>query len=36
MPRLSDIKLVKYDEEGWTARRGETLERIKESIQKTR
>ena len=36
MPRLSDIKLVKYDEAGWTAKRGETLERIKESIQKTR
>jgi iron(III) transport system substrate-binding protein len=36
MPRLSDIKLVKYDEEGWTARRAETMERIKETIQKTR
>lgn len=36
MPRLSDIKLVKYDEAGWTAKRGETLERIKETIQKTR
>ena len=36
MPRLSDIKLVKYDEAGWTAKRGETMERIKETIQKTR
>jgi len=36
MPPLSDIKLVKYDEEGWTARRGETMDRIKDVIQKTR
>lgn len=36
MPALSEIKLVKYDEEGWTAKRGETMDRIKETIQKTR
>lgn len=36
MPRLSEIKLVKYDEEGWTAKRGEAMDRIKETIQKTR
>jgi len=36
MPRLADIKLVKYDEAGWTAKRGETMGRIKETIQKTR
>ena len=36
MPRLSRLKLVKYDEEGWTAKRGETMDRIKETIQKTR
>lgn len=36
MPRLSDIKIVKYDEAGWTAKRGETMDRIKETIQKTR
>ena len=36
MPRLSDIKLINYDEAGWTAKRGETMERIKETIQKTR
>ena len=36
MPKLSDIKLVKYDEEGWTAKRGETMDHIKDVIQKTR
>jgi len=36
MPRLSDVKLVKYDEEGWTEKRGETMEHIKDLIQKTR
>jgi iron(III) transport system substrate-binding protein len=36
MPRLSDIKIVNYDEAGWTAKRGETMDRIKETIQKTR
>ena len=36
MPRLSDLKLVEYDEAGWTAKRGETMDRIKEAIQKTR
>jgi iron(III) transport system substrate-binding protein len=36
MPRLNDIKLVKYDEAGWTAKRTETMARIKETIQKTR
>jgi iron(III) transport system substrate-binding protein len=36
MPKLSDIKLVKYDEESWTAKRGETMDRIKDVIQTTR
>lgn len=36
MPKLSDIKLVKYDEEGWTAKRGEVMDRIKDVIQQTR
>jgi iron(III) transport system substrate-binding protein len=36
MPKLTDIKLVKYDEEGWTAKRGETMDRIKDVIQNTR
>jgi iron(III) transport system substrate-binding protein len=36
MPKLSDIKLVTYDEDGWTQKRGETMDRIKDVIQKTR
>ena len=36
MPRLSDIKLVTYDEDGWTQKRGETMDRIKDVIQRTR
>ena len=36
MPKLTDVKLVKYDEEGWTAKRNETMDRIKDVIQKTR
>ena len=36
MPKLSDVKLVKYDEEGWTNKRGETMDRIKDLIQRTR
>jgi iron(III) transport system substrate-binding protein len=36
MPKLSDIKLIKYDEDAWTAKRGETMDRIKDVIQSTR
>jgi iron(III) transport system substrate-binding protein len=36
MPKLSDVKLVNYDEEGWTKKRGETMDRIKDMIQATR
>ena len=36
MPALSQLKIVNYDEAGWTAKRGETMDRIKETIQKTR
>jgi iron(III) transport system substrate-binding protein len=36
MPSLSKVKLLKYDEEGWTAKRKETLEKIKDMIQETR
>ena len=36
MPALKTVKMVKYDEEGWTARRTETLEKIKELVQETR
>jgi iron(III) transport system substrate-binding protein len=36
MPPMSAVKLVKYDEEGWTEKRTKTLERIKELIQESR
>jgi iron(III) transport system substrate-binding protein len=36
MPAMSAVKLVKYDEEGWTAKRTKTLERIKDLIQESR
>jgi iron(III) transport system substrate-binding protein len=36
MPALSAVKLVRYNEEAWTAKRKETLDRIKELIQETR
>jgi len=36
LPPLSEVKLVKYDEQGWTARRGPTLEKIKDVIQESR
>ena len=36
MPRLSGVKLLKYDEDGWTQKRGETMDRIKDVIQTTR
>jgi iron(III) transport system substrate-binding protein len=36
MAKLSDIKLVKYDEDAWTAKRNETMDRIKDVIQSTR
>ena len=36
MPKLSDIKLATYDEDGWTAKRGETMDHIKDLIQQTR
>jgi iron(III) transport system substrate-binding protein len=36
MPKLSDIKLVTYDEDGWTQKRAETMDRIKDLIQSTR
>ncbi|MDQ8730241.1 extracellular solute-binding protein [Bradyrhizobium sp. LHD-71] len=36
MPKLSDIKLLKYDEEAWTQKRSETMDRIKDVIQATR
>jgi iron(III) transport system substrate-binding protein len=36
MPPMSAIKLTKYDEEGWTAKRTKTLEQIKDAIQDSR
>jgi len=36
MPALSSLKILPYDEEGWTAKRTETLEKLKDTIQATR
>ena len=36
MPAIKDIKLLRYNEEAWTAKRRETLEKIKDLIQETR
>jgi iron(III) transport system substrate-binding protein len=36
MPSMSAIKIIKYDEEGWTEKRAKTLERIKDLIQDSR
>ena len=36
MPALNTIKLIPYNEEAWTEKRKETLEKIKELIQETR
>jgi iron(III) transport system substrate-binding protein len=36
MPNLSSLKLASYDEAAWTAKRKETLEKIKDLIQETR
>jgi iron(III) transport system substrate-binding protein len=36
MPPLASLKMLKYDEEGWTDKRKETLERIKDVLQESR
>ncbi|MGH9808612.1 MAG: extracellular solute-binding protein, partial [Terriglobia bacterium] len=36
MPALSDVKIVKYDEEDWTAKRAETLKKIQDIVRSTR
>ena len=36
MPDLSSLKLAPYNEEAWTAKRKETLEKIRDLIQETR
>jgi iron(III) transport system substrate-binding protein len=36
MPPLSEVKLITYDEGGWSAKRTKTLEKIKDVIQESR
>lgn len=36
MPALSDVKIVKYDEEDWTAKRADTLKKIQDIVRNTR
>ncbi|MBV9519617.1 MAG: extracellular solute-binding protein [Hyphomicrobiales bacterium] len=36
MPGLSSLKLLPYDESGWTEKRAETLQKLKDLIQETR
>ncbi|MBV8392155.1 MAG: extracellular solute-binding protein, partial [Alphaproteobacteria bacterium] len=36
LPPLSSVKLVKYDEQGWTDKRTETMEKIKDVLQESR
>jgi hypothetical protein len=36
MPSLSSVKLLPYNEEAWTAKRKEALDRIKDLVQETR
>ncbi len=36
LPPLSNLKIVNYDEDGWTDKRKETLEKIKDLLQESR
>jgi iron(III) transport system substrate-binding protein len=36
MPPLNEVKIVDYDEDGWTAKREETMKRIQDIIRRTR
>ena len=36
MPPLASLKMLNYDEAGWTDKRKETLERIKDVLQESR
>jgi iron(III) transport system substrate-binding protein len=36
MPALKDVKLLSYDEAGWTAKRAETLQKIQDIVRNTR
>lgn len=36
MPALKDVKLINYDEAGWTAKRAESLQKIQDIVRNTR
>jgi len=36
MPPMSAVKILKYDEDGWTEKRAKTLEKIKDVLQDSR
>jgi iron(III) transport system substrate-binding protein len=36
MPALSQIKIIDYDEDAWSARRAETLQKIQDIVRRTR
>jgi iron(III) transport system substrate-binding protein len=36
MPPLADVKLIPYDEDGWGAKRAETLQKIQDLVRRTR
>ena len=36
MPPMSAVKIIKYDEDGWTEKRAKTLEKIKDVLQDSR
>ena len=36
MPALKDVKIIPYDEDGWGARRAETLQKIQDLVRQTR
>jgi len=36
MPALKDVKLINYDETGWTAKRAESLQKIQDIVRNTR
>ena len=36
MPALKDVKIIPYDENGWGARRAETLQKIQDLVRQTR
>ena len=36
MPALKDVKLLNYDEAGWTQKRAESLQKIQDIVRSTR